>query len=607
MRTFFALLWSLVVACLVAADPDYNERLVLEPLTPELLLASFNFRGNASLQSFEQQHFRFIPRSLGQILQHAKTRELHLRFSTGRWDAESWGARPWRGQKEGGTGVELWAWVEADTEEEAFARWITLNHALSGLFCASLNFIDSTRTTRPVKTFEPAGHHSESAMTKLHLLHGTLPREVVCTENLTPFLKLLPCKGKAGISTLLDGHKLFDASWQTMSIDIRPVCGIGRHECYIEMEQTVDMVLDIERSKRPRDNPIPRPIPEEDLVCDRSKTYEDPNACYPLDVSSSQSWSLSEVFGRPIKGSCLATDATGNPSESVCLNVPYEREVSVSGNAIETKKPSGQTRCFTLHESEAFELTLPQQTLAPNARPEPLLYASRSITGHGQERGGVQTLLTNPSPSTAISFIYFESLPWFMKPYLHTLTARISTSAAPDPNIIQSMYYRPALDRRRGTQLECLLTVPPAATVVLSYDFDKAILRYTEYPPDANRGFDVAPAVIRILPPPPPPTNPFPPSTNSPLHEQEPIFLRTTSLLLPLPTPDFSMPYNVIILTSTVMALAFGSVFTMLVRRFVGADEVHGYDFAVVRDRIRGRVMRLRERVLGEGGKRKIL
>ena len=119
MRLLFPFLWSFITVCLVAAEPDYNERLVLEPLTPDSLLASFNFRGNASLQSFEQQHFRFIPRSLGQILQHAKTRELHLRFSTGRWDAESWGARPWRGQKEGGTGVELWAWVEADTEEES--------------------------------------------------------------------------------------------------------------------------------------------------------------------------------------------------------------------------------------------------------------------------------------------------------------------------------------------------------------------------------------------------------------------------------------------------------------------------------------------------------
>lgn len=134
----------------------------------------------------------------------------------------------------------------------AFARWITLNNALSGLFCASLNFIDSTRTAKPVMTFEPAGDHSNSSLANLHLLHGTLPREVVCTENLTPFLKLLPCKGNAGISTLLDGHKLFDASWQTMAIDIRPVCPEASSKCYIEMEQTVDMVLDIERSKRPR-------------------------------------------------------------------------------------------------------------------------------------------------------------------------------------------------------------------------------------------------------------------------------------------------------------------------------------------------------------------
>jgi len=51
-------------------------------------------------------------------------------------------------------------------------------------------------------------------------------------------------------------------------------------------------------------------------------------------------------------------------------------------------------------------------------------------------------------------------------------------------------------------------------------------------------------------------------------------YLRTTSLLLPLPTPDFSMPYNVIILSSTVIALGFGSIFNLLVRRFVLVDEV---------------------------------
>lgn len=101
-------------------------------------------------------------------------------------------------------------------------------------------------------TFQPTGDHSSASWPKLHLLHGSLPREVVCTENLTPFLKLLPCKGKAGVSSLLDGHKLFDASWQSMAIDVRPVCSDNGSKCVVEMEQTVDMVLDLERSKRPR-------------------------------------------------------------------------------------------------------------------------------------------------------------------------------------------------------------------------------------------------------------------------------------------------------------------------------------------------------------------
>ena len=38
----------------------------------------------------------------------------------------------------------------------------------------------------------------------------------------------------------------------------------------------------------------------------------------------------------------------------------------------------------------------------------------------------------------------------------------------------------------------------------------------------------------------------------------------TESLLIRLPTPDFSMPYNVITLTCTVLALFFGSAFNLM-------------------------------------------
>lgn len=120
---------SCLIPCISAAD--YYERLNLRPLPPSSLLASFNFRSNTSSASFEQQNFRYFPRSLGQILKHANTHELHLRFSLGRWDAESWGARPWGGGREGGTGVELWAWVQADTDEEyAFSFFVSVQMEL---------------------------------------------------------------------------------------------------------------------------------------------------------------------------------------------------------------------------------------------------------------------------------------------------------------------------------------------------------------------------------------------------------------------------------------------------------------------------------------------
>ncbi|OKL55744.1 hypothetical protein UA08_08971 [Talaromyces atroroseus] len=579
-----------VVDCLAATD--YHERLVLQPLPGSSLLASFNFRSNSSASAFEKQHFRYFPRSLGQILQHAHTKELHLRFTTGRWDDESWGTRPWEGYKEGATGVELWAWIDSASQEDAYANWSSLTQSLSGLFCASMNFIGSTRTTSPVVSFEPLGDHS--GPDQLHLLHGTLPGEVVCTENLTPFLKMLPCKGKAGVSSLFDGHKLFDASWQSMSIDVRPICS-SEGECLIEIEQSVDMVLDIDRSKRPRDNPIPRPVPFEQLACDPTKPYNSHDTCFPLERKSEAGWTLSEIFGRPIRGHCPLTDDNGVSTQTVCLKVPSDRSVFTTPGATEISDPSGVSRCYILSASNDFDLILPEEEAKTQVPlQQGVLHAERTIIGHGQERGGMRVIFRNPSTVESVDFIYFESLPWFMRPYLHTLQATVVgndgiSRQLPVSEIIDGIYYRPAVDRERGTQLELVLSVPADSTVTLIYDIEKAILRYTEYPPDANRGFNVAPAVIRIL--------------DQENHSSS-VYLRTTGLLLSLPTPDFSMPYNVIILTSTVMALGFGSIFNLLVRRFIPADEpaLRAYG---LKARLASRLVTLRDRIRGKASKPK--
>lgn len=315
------------------------------------------------------------------------------------------------------------------------------------------------------------------------------------------------------------------------------------------------------------DNPIPRPPPSHELKCNTSKPYHSGDTCFPIEYSIGHQWSISDVFGKSIQGTCPLADPAIPP---VCLHVPEDRTVWVSEGVEESKNEDKRSRCYKASPEKVIELILPQVEQDSSVEDHlqldiPPLYAERSLMGHGQERGGVQTILTNPSEVESVEFVYMESLPWFMRMYLHTLQARVvDPPNEKQMDVIEDIYYRPALDRERGTQLEVKLRIPPKSTVFLTYDFEKSILRYTEYPPDANRGFDVPGAVITIL--------------NGSGSKYN---LRTTALLLNLPTPDFSMPYNVIIFTSTAIALAFGGMFNLLVRRFVAADE--GPDPAVTR------------------------
>lgn len=114
--------WTTLVLCwllhLANATSDYGELLNLRILPQAQLLASFDFKTTAPATSFERSNFRYFPRALSQILQYSHTKELHLRFTTGRWDEESWGPRPRGGIREGSTGVELWAWVEAKDSKQ---------------------------------------------------------------------------------------------------------------------------------------------------------------------------------------------------------------------------------------------------------------------------------------------------------------------------------------------------------------------------------------------------------------------------------------------------------------------------------------------------------
>jgi phosphatidylinositol glycan class T len=131
-----------------------------------------------------------------------------------------------------------------------------------------------------------------------------------------------------------------------MSIDVKPVCEEGG-KCQLQMEQTVDMVLDVERALGKKDSPVPKPPPIEQLSCDPGKPYADDDACFPLSGISDLPWSLSEIFGRPIRGSCPLAVVPDEEPEHVCVAVAEQRSIFVSQSSQE-RKLSPELRCFTL-------------------------------------------------------------------------------------------------------------------------------------------------------------------------------------------------------------------------------------------------------------------
>ncbi|KAK9721077.1 Subunit of the glycosylphosphatidylinositol transamidase complex-like protein [Basidiobolus ranarum] len=519
----------------------FTEKLLLKPLQDGKLLSNFQFTTRLGLDSFEKtpiRHYNLFPRSIGQIIQRFDVSEVHITFTQGEWDTENWG---YPVASSSGTGVELWGWFHNSSNVEE--NWKGLTNALAGLYCASLNFIDDTITVEPKLSFRPEGQGG-AENGDLKLRYGILPHENVCTENLTPWIKLLPCQMKSGLSSLLNAYKIYDADFHSMSMQVKPVCENELCEKgYLELVQTITVISN------------------------------------PVRTTGKRDWSLEGLFGRSVVSSC----AVASESEIRVIlpeNEPFDIQPNPTQKTREeiTNRLGRDLAIYDLKQDFGNSLDVSMTWNEPHFQyaldpPKPRLYAHRYFTGYGQEKGGIAVTITN-NEIEPITVTYFDSLPWYLKLYLHTLKVVVNgKDMRDDPAIIRQMYYQPAIDRSRPSALEMNITLLPLSVTTLSLDFDRVFLKYTEHPPDANRGFNIGPAIISaeieygrdFLAP---EGTEYLASKVNWAKQKFQIRLYTETLLVSLPTPDFSMPYNVITLTCTVIALFFGSMFNLVARQF---------------------------------------
>lgn len=465
-------------------------------------------------------------------------------------------------------GAEVWAWFNAKnaTTETIDSQWKELCGVLSGLLCASLSFIDNSNTVEPEfsfrATFSPGRGRSVGQMdtnnTPLRIRYATLPREIVCTENLTPWKKLLPCNHHEGIASLLNSGHIHTTNYHSLGLHVRMLCDGPAKTCtsqspqQLELRQTVNLVFD--------------------------------KKLMATNAVSQRDWSTRKMFGQGLNGACvLAT------SSRVYVDMnDNDYQLSPAPSHIAVSQRGGATTQYAVYDikkdyaHQMFNVAALYKTAQGDVSrvnsvaltSPPPLYAKRFLLGVGQERGRIVTKVTN-THWTSLNIILQENLPWFVPVYLHTLSLKVVGSGAIiKPN---AMRYVPGRLRERPSHLEIAFQCPTRATVEISIDFDYVFLKWLEYPPDANHGHYIGSAVLTAALPTarnftaiPIDGQLFADSFNASRAAGYVIHLRTEALLISLPTPDFSMPYNVICLACTVVALAFGPIHNVSTKKLTG-------------------------------------
>lgn len=500
-------------------------------------------------------HTQLTPRIIAEILQTYDVKELHISLTQGLWRYENWGYPI----VEATGGAELWAWFSAPelSDDDVNKQWMQLANVFSGVICASLNFVDSTNSIAPEYVLRPQFMQSsnQSSTNRKFIRYATLPREIVCTENLTPWKKLLPCGSASGLATLLNSGYVHNTKYHSLGLKVRTLCDAQDSDnCIVELTQTANLVYDL-------------------------KLLEQSNADF----------SLRRLFGMGLNGVCeLATTSKIYVQRSeqgerfqLVPEAPQEVTSTRGGYTVVYGVYDMQQQFTDTHGPRLFNIAWvgvkgaagSTTNSVGNRRDHimtlPPLYAHRYLLGTGQKCGRIATEITN-THYEPLPVILMELVPWYVHAYLHTLRIRGKPRRQHENAVkelpFKVLQYAPSKQRELPTHLEVGFLLPAQSSALITIEVDYLLLKWLEYPPDANHGHYIGAAVISSQLPMgrnytalPLEGHLFRDSFNA-SRSTYTLTLRTEALIVSLPTPDFSMPYNVICLACTVVALAFGPI-----------------------------------------------
>jgi len=285
-----------------------------------------------------------------------------------------------------------------------------------------------------------------------------------------------------------------------------------------------------------------------------------------FDTRSKQEWSFQSLFGKSEATSCpLASKSivyVQQPNHGVLQPVPDTVDSSIGLST------------YDLSLRRTLSLKCNATLIAKTVHNHAVTF-NRYFTGFGEEFGGISVDIIN-NQEQSLDVKYFESIPWYLRLFFHTLHFNLNNKKMEYLQVLNNFTFTPADDHGAPATLEFSLTLHGRSHLSFGIEFEKAFLHWTEHPPDAHRGFDIGSSLLVVH------INctalrglEWSPTLYPNNCKTQPSRLVTDSLLVTLPTPDFSMPYNVVTLTGTVFAMFFGSTYHTLIRRMKNMDKVN--------------------------------
>ncbi|NXS14404.1 PIGT transamidase, partial [Neodrepanis coruscans] len=228
---------------------------------------------------------------------------------------------------------------------------------------------------------------------------------------------------QAGLAVLLKAERLFHSSYHSQAVHIRPVCRVSTRISSLPGHPKRKSKAFLLHSK--------------DASCLAVSWELRQTLTVVFDVFSSgqgkKDWSLFKMFSRTLTDSCpLASESKVYVDISPKNKEKELLEVTPPPTSVHEAIVQGDKKTYAVYDLLSPSLFNTSRSLNVQLKwkrpqdssemPVPVLHAQRYVGGYGLQTGEICTLIYNTHPYRAFPVILLETVPWYLRLYVHTLT-----------------------------------------------------------------------------------------------------------------------------------------------------------------------------------------